>query len=139
MSDDGIGLIVAREVQRRIPDFDIDESSGGGFDVVDRILGCSRAVIIDSMVTGRHEPGTVVRIEPGSQPATLRTRHSHGINFIEAIEMARRCEAPLPGEIIIYGIEVEDPFSVGEKISPAIMAQLDSIVAVITSDLGEVA
>jgi hydrogenase maturation protease len=139
MSDDGIGLLVAREVHKRILDFDIDESSAGGFDIVDRILGRSMAVIVDSMVTARHQPGTVVRLEPGSELTTLRARHSHGVNFIEAIEIARSCKAPVPGEIIIYGIEVEDPFSVGEYISPAVMAQLEGIVDTIVADLGEVA
>jgi hydrogenase maturation protease len=138
MSDDGIGLLVGREVHKRIPGFDFDESTAGGFDVVDRILGCSRAAIIDSMVTGRHEPGTVVRIEPGAEPATLRTRHSHGVNFVEAIEMARSCGAPVPVDIVIFGIEVEDPFTVGDRISPAVMARLDAIVTAISAEIGEV-
>lgn len=137
MSDDGIGLIVSREVHKRLSDFDIDASSAGGFDIVDRILGRSRAVIIDSMVTGGHEPGTVVRIEPGSEMTTLRTSHSHGINFIEAIELARSLEAPVPSDIIIYGIEVEDPFTVGEEISPGVLAGLEVIVDTIVADLGE--
>jgi hydrogenase maturation protease len=137
MSDDAIGLVVSSEVGKRVSDFDVEASSAGGFDVVDLILGRRRAVIIDSMVTGRYEPGTVVRIESGRDVETSRTGRSHGINFIEAVELARSCGAALPCEIIVYGIEVEDPFSVGERISPSVLAGVDRIVSSIIEDLEE--
>jgi hydrogenase maturation protease len=128
MSDDGIGLLVSEEVHKRLPGYDLDLSCSGGFRVVDRILGRKSAVIIDSMVTGKFEPGTVVQVERGSGLATMRTGHSHGMNFLEAIEIAESCDAPLPGRILVYGIEVEDPFSLGNTISTKVMSKLDDIV-----------
>lgn len=137
MSDDGIGLVVSEEIHRRLPEFALDRLSASGLDVVDRILGHARAILIDSMVTGRYAPGTVVRVDSGSSIETLRIGHSHGINFMEAIEVARSCGAEVPDEIILYGIEVSDPFTIGEDICERVMAKVDSIVEQIVKDLSE--
>jgi hydrogenase maturation protease len=135
MSDDGIGLIVSREVHRRVPGSDLDASSAGGFDVVDRILGYETAVIIDSMLTGKHSPGNVMRISPGSSAGTLRSGYSHGVGFLEAIKIARLCGAAIPDNVIVYGIEVEDPFSLGEEVSSRVLKKLDAVIERITDDL----
>ena len=134
MSDDGIGLVVSEEVHRRLPEFDLDKSTAGGLDVVDRILGYSKAVIIDSMSTGRYPYGTVVRVDTEEQVETLRIGHSHGMDFIRAIELARSCGAAIPDDIVIYGIEVKDPFSLGEEISGEVFSHVDRIVDRIVSD-----
>ncbi|MFH1311689.1 MAG: hydrogenase maturation protease [Candidatus Eisenbacteria bacterium] len=135
MSDDGIGLLVSGKVQDLIPDCDLELAPAGGFEVVDRMLGHRKAVIIDSMVTGKYPPGTVVRIDTDSHLETLRSGHSHGINFLEAIEVARSCDARLPDEVIVYGVEVEDPFSLGEQVSQTLKDRIDGIAREIADDL----
>jgi hydrogenase maturation protease len=137
MSDDGIGLVVSEAIHGRLPGFVLDMSSAGGFDVVDRILGYGRAVIIDSMVTGRYPRGTVVRIDNDASIETVRIGHSHGIDFVRAIELARSCGAAVPEEVVIYGIEVADPFSIGEEISAVLLENLESIVDHIVRDFSE--
>jgi hydrogenase maturation protease len=140
MSDDGIGLLVSRRVHRRLTGYDLDLACGAGLHVMDSILGYRRAVIIDSMVTGCFPVGSVVRIEPGKGMETRRAGHSHGVGFFEAIEIARACDAALPEEILVYGIEVRDPFTIGETVSDCIMDRLEEIVDFIVSDIrgGEV-
>jgi hydrogenase maturation protease len=135
MSDDGIGLVVSRRVHELVPGCELELSPAGGFDVVDRIIGYRRAVIIDCMVSGRYPPGTVVRIETGSALRTLRTGHSHGINFLEAIDVAKSCDAPVPAEVIVYGIEVEDPFSLGQEVSETLRESVERIAREIAEDL----
>jgi hydrogenase maturation protease len=135
MSDDAIGILVAEKLQEFVPDFVMEASGAGGFDVVDRILGYRRAVIIDAMVTGEYPPGTAVRLPRGSRPRTIRSRRSHGINFSQAIDMAAECGAPVPEEITVYGIEVENPYSVGERISERILQKLNDIVGYIARDI----
>jgi hydrogenase maturation protease len=135
MSDDGVGLLVCRRVHGSLVEYDLDLSCGAGLHVMDAILGYRRAVIIDSMVTGDFPVGTVVEVDPRSGVQTRRAGHSHGVGFFEAIDVARACNAPLPEEIIVYGIEVEDPFSVGERISDKIMNRVDEIVEFIVTDL----
>jgi hydrogenase maturation protease len=139
MSDDGVGLWVSRELHKRLPDFELDLSCGGGFQVVDSILGHPVAVIVDSMVTGMFPPGTVVRLDMDSGLETLRSRHSHGLNFVEAIRMAISCGAPVPEAIVIYGIEVEDPHTLGQELSQVLKEKLATIVDQIVEDVLHVA
>jgi hydrogenase maturation protease len=137
MSDDGVGIVVSRKVHTRLSGFELETSGGNGFDVIDRMLNCDTAVIIDSMVTGLHPPGTVAKLEAGSDLRTLRMTHSHGVDFLTAMEMAKSMGARLPGEIVVYGIEVQDPFSLGQEISQAVVGRIDEVVDSIVEDLSQ--
>ena len=56
-------------------------------------------------------------------------------NFIEAIEVAKTCDAALPGIVLVYGIEVGDPFSLGQEVSEGLKKRVGSIVEQIISDV----
>ena len=135
MSDDAIGLVVAQEVLRRLPGIEGDLSASGGFDVLDCVLGYDRAVIIDAMVTGKFPAGTVRRVDPGGGLATLRVTDSHGMNFLRALEVGRITGADMPDEVIVYGIEVADPKTIGDELSPDVAARTGEIVDAIVRDL----
>ncbi len=135
MSDDRVGIIVAQEVKKRLPDLDLDTACYGSLEVVDRISGYEKAFIIDSMVTDRFVKGTVRRVDPGVD-VTLNCGGSHGVSLSQAIEIARACGSALPPTILIYGIEVSDPFTVGDAMSEELNASLDSIVESIVEDIG---
>jgi hydrogenase maturation protease len=137
MSDDVVGLIVAGEVHKRLSGFDLELSSSDGLDVVDRILDHDFAVIIDSMVTGEHRPGTAVRLGFQRSMRTLRASDVHGVGFSQAIELARSCGATVPSRIVVYGIEVVDPHSVGNLVSAVVSQRIDAIVDEIARDLPE--
>jgi hydrogenase maturation protease len=139
MSDDGAGLAVAAEVHKRLTGIDLDLTSSNGFEIVDRLLGYDLAVVIDSMLTGRHAPGAVLRIDFGGSMCTLRARATHGVGFGEAIELARSCGAAVPGSILVYGIEVRDPHSVGSRMSADIEARVGSIADEIARDVAAAA
>jgi hydrogenase maturation protease len=135
MSDDGIGPAVASEVHKYLCCFDLDVTCSDGFDIVDRLLGHETAVIIDAMVTGKYPPGKVVRFGLEPCPDTLRSRDSHSVSLGEAIRFARFCNAPVPPRILTYGIEVRDPFSVGEEISKDLLGKLHAIAEEIARDI----
>ena len=125
MSDDGAGLVVAQAVHKHLVDFDLELSSAGGLEVVDRILAYRTAAIVDSMVTGDHPPGTAVGFELG-KARTLRTLGSHGIGLAEAIGTARSWGAPVAGRILVFGVEVVDPFKVGSEISKQVLDRVEA-------------
>lgn len=135
MSDDAAGLIVAAEVHRRLPGFDLELSTSDGLDIVDRILNRDSAVIIDSMVTGKHQPGTVVKLVLGRSLPTRRGSDAHTMGFGQAIELARACGAAVPARIVVYGIEVGDPHSVAECMSAALVERISAIADQIADDL----
>lgn len=135
MSDDAIGIRVAEEVLRLVPGLEGDLSSAGGFDVLDCIIGYDRAVIVDAMVTGRFPPGTVRRVDVDPELQTQRIAYSHGMNFLRAIEVGQLTGADIPGEILIYGVEVEDAMSIGEEMSETLKNKVGEIAAEIAGDL----
>lgn len=135
LSDDVIGLIVAGEVHKRLPGFDLELSSSNGLDIVDRILDHDFAAIIDSMVTGKYCPGKVLRLDLQRSMPTLRASDVHGVGLNQAIELARACGAAVPRRIVVYGIEVVDPRSVGDLVSAAVSERIGAIVEEIVRDL----
>jgi hydrogenase maturation protease len=136
MSDDAVGLAIARAVHERVSGFDLEFSTSGGLDVVDRIVDREFAVIIDSMVTGEHSPGTAVRLSFGDGMPTLRASGTHGVGLSEAIDLARASGAAVPSRIVVYGIEVADPHSLGDSVSAAISSKIGTIADEIARDLG---
>jgi hydrogenase maturation protease len=134
-SDDAVGLRAASELHRLFPEFDLDLSCGGGLQVVDSMLGYEVAVVVDAMVTGRFPPGTAVRLDLEGDITTIRSGRVHGVNFIEAIEIAKTCGAKLPHTIVVYGIEVEDADTVGDEMSETLKEKLEGVVGQIAGDM----
>jgi hydrogenase maturation protease len=135
MSDDGIGLLVATEVHKRLGDFDLDITCGGGLQVVDIIQGYRVAVVIDAMVTGRFEPGALVRLELDTGIMTLRSGPSHALNFVEALEVARTCGTPLPETVVVYAIEVEEVRTVSDRVSKVLLDRIPEMTEEIVRDI----
>jgi hydrogenase maturation protease len=135
MSDDGIGLLVAEGVHRRLSGFDLNTTCGGGFEVVDIIRDYKTAVVIDAMVTGRFETGTLVRLDLGTDIATLRSGPSHALNFVEALKVARSCNVPLPETIVVYAIEVKEVRKVSDMVSQVLLDRIPQIVEEVVQDI----
>lgn len=135
MSDDGIGLKVSQALHERLPQYDLDLTCSNGFDIVDRIGGYRTAVIIDSMVTGAHPPGTVLRLDLDAAPVTVRSSDAHGVGFSEAIRVAAAIGATMPAVVLVYGIEVTDPFRVGDRIAPDVLARVAAIAGEVAEDV----
>ena len=128
LSDDGVGIYVVRELGNRInnPDVTVKEASLGGLELLDLITGSDRVYLIDAVITGKHEVGTLIemRIEDtGGGSAMAR----HQISLSEALMLGRRLKMDLPEEIIIYGIEVEDNMTFCESCTPAVAKRIPEI------------
>ncbi len=134
MCDDAIGIVVSERVHRALKDYEIELGCRTGLDVVERIIGYNEAVIIDSMITKKVSPGSVVKIRHGEGMVSLRCTHSHGMGLFQAIELARKYGARLPS-IVIYGIEVEDPYTLREGLTQSLRMSIDRIVKQIVDDI----
>ena len=64
LSDDGVGIHVARELKKRIKnkDITIDEAFTGGMNLLDLMIGYDKAIIIDAVKAGG-EPGMIYRLK----------------------------------------------------------------------------
>ena len=132
LSDDGVGIYVAREIGRRWPILDVrvEEASVGGLELLDRMAGFDRVILIDAVQTGRVKVGSLVtmRVEDlvgGSAMAR------HQVPFHEALMLGRKLGMDLPDEIKIYGVEVKDILTFAESCTPEVAAVVPAIAEAI--------
>jgi len=104
-----------------------------GFKTVQLLAPYDRAVIIDSM----HDESRVGHVwglreeelGEGSSPI------SHGVNLRSALELARHLSFPLPQELLIYVIAVQDPYTFGEEFTADVERALPAAASRIADEL----
>jgi hydrogenase maturation protease len=131
LSDDAVGLLAVRQLQQEIPpggEVEVVETGLAGLALLDHFIGFDRALILDSICSGRHAPGTVTEIAPADLRA-IEAPSPHFAGLPELLALARRLELPFPADIRILAIETADPYTLGGGLSPAVEAGLAVLVA----------
>ena len=137
LTDDAVGLHVVRQLQSRLvgqPAIDVRETTEMGLALLDYIVGYSAVVIVDSIQTGREAPGFVHELDTAAlSQLTGRTPHFLGVS--ETLALGRQLGLAMPERVKIFAIEVEDPFTLGTALGPALEAALPRIVERIAAAL----
>lgn len=129
MSDDGVG---SRVVQRLMDEFSFPTGvsllEGGtlGLDLLPRLEGISRLLIVDALETGKL-PGTIVRLSGDEIPVAFRTRlspHQMGLQDLLAVAAF---QGFAPEEMVLWGIQ---PASIepGTELSEAVATQVEMLM-----------
>jgi len=136
MTDDAVGILVARELHARLksPDVELREASVAGIELMELLVGYDRAIIIDAVQTDGGKPGDWYRLD-GPREISDLPQSSHRFGIFEGLELGRRLDLDMPEEIRIYAVEAPDPFTFGEGLSPALAAALPGIVEGIYREL----
>ena len=115
------------------PETDLAEAAVAGFKTVQLLAPYDRAVIIDCM-RDQDRIGQVwtLREEALGQGSSFI---SHGVNLRSALQLARRLSLPLPRELLIYVIGVEDPYTFGEQFTPEVERALPAAAGSIAGEL----
>jgi hydrogenase maturation protease len=121
LGDDAFGILAARTVTR--PDIEVVTSSASGLHLLDEILDCDRLIVVDTIQTGRAEPGTVHVLKEEDLPAA-RADCPHGMGLFDALSLARRLGLAAPAEVILIAVEAADCTTVGAPLHPALAAAL---------------
>jgi len=137
MRDDAVGLHVVRQVRQRLPDnscIEVRESTEMGLALLDHVTGFDDLVIVDAVQTGAAQPGTVHVFAPTDlKPARLVSPHLVGVG--EMLAFGNALGLDMPRRVVIYGIEVEDPFTVDTELSRRLQCALPEIIEHVTSAL----
>jgi hydrogenase maturation protease len=107
-ADDGVGLAVARCVRERLQSSDqcdVAELWAGGLRLVEAMSGYDRAIVVDALVTGEQEPGSIRRLSLSDLGRARTANCVHDTSLPTALELMRRLGASVPREISIWGIE----------------------------------
>jgi len=136
-ADDGVGLRVARALSKRInsPDIIVTEASVSGLDILDLLVGHERAIIIDAIQTKGGQPGQIYRLEPGAFATTRHSANPHSVDFATALELGKKLGLSLPGEIVIFGLEVAEVSLFSEECTPEVAAAIPVCVEMVLQEL----
>ena len=121
LSDDGVGLQAARRVGELIGDrADVAEASVATIDLLPLMSGYDRVVIIDAFLSPDLRPGTTVRTTADDLPKGFGYRSFHTLTFREVLEMGEWLGLPMPAEVVIHGLAVDETTTFGEDFSPRV-------------------
>jgi hydrogenase maturation protease len=130
LSDDRVGIEVGRRVAEVLGEDGVEfmEASAGGLALLDAVCGYDKAVIIDAIQTGS-AAGTVHAFPSDCFVASMRLATVHGMDFLTALETGRKLGMKIPGDIRIYAIEINDPFTFSEQMTPEVEKAVPGIVS----------
>jgi hydrogenase maturation protease len=138
MSDDGVGIRVARILKERLsnyPGIEVQETPLAGMNLVPMLEGFDRAVVIDAVETTNSVPGTLHKFDLNDLAATLHIISPHGTNLYTAVALGRRCGLQMPRSVMIFAIEIENTTTFSSECTPAVECRIAAIADEIMSDL----
>lgn len=144
LTDDGVGVKVAYAVAAALDgtgrdDVTVTEASVGGLRLMELLVGYDRAIVIDALID-RHgtRPGTIQRFSLEHLRQISPTQHSasaHDTNLVTALDAGRQVGLPLPNDITIYAVCVENIMDFGEEPTPAVAAAIPQVTAAVLAEL----
>jgi hydrogenase maturation protease len=133
LTDDGVGLRVARELANLIPEAHVVTTSLAGLNLLDLLPDYDRICLIDACLTGEVQSGSWRRLEDGWGALHLFT--SHGMDFRELIVLGRNMGLNISDAVYVYGIEIKTPVCFGEELSPELESKVPDLVREIAADI----
>ncbi len=118
--DDGIGIWIVEKLQHRLQALaDVWVTEEMGLRLLDFLSGYRTAVIVDSVKTEQGVEGELHFLNL-SDFAALPYCGCHQVGLPEMALLAETMGIPFPETVHILGIEIEDPYRVGNTLSPSL-------------------
>jgi hydrogenase maturation protease len=133
LSDDGVGLLVARALEGEVPGVDVVTTEMVGLNVLDMLIGYDTVFLIDAATTKNGAVGDVHQLNEGS--GSLHLFSSHGVNFPDLLQLGKEFGYKMPEVAAIYGIEISEEAFFGEGLSSELAAKLDGIIRTIRGQI----
>lgn len=134
LSDDGVGIHIARRIKEKLSDINVIEASAAGFRVIDEIIGYDKLILIDSIKTKNGKPGNYYKLGIEEFKTTLHHSSPHDMDMFSALELMKKHGADLPDEIVIYAIEVEDTFTYSEQCTEKVSTVIPELASLIIKE-----
>lgn len=137
LSDDGVGIRVAQEIQKSLadPEVTVAEAALGGLALLDLLPGYDRVIIIDAIQTEGGKVGALYRLGVDDFAFAKHLSSPHDMNFFTALELGARLGMAIPPEITIFAVEVEDVTTVSEECTPKVKEAIPACVETVLREL----
>jgi hydrogenase maturation protease len=136
LSDDGVGIHIAFEIEKSCKNIDVLEASAAGFRVIDEIIGYEKLILIDSIKTGNAEPGELHRFTFDEFSRTMHHSSPHDISLFEAFDIMKKENADLPEDIKIYAVEVCDTSTFSESCTGKVAKVIPKVADIVIKENG---
>jgi len=154
IADDGLGIVAARSLFQRLalagtpalpgPSFDpaltvrafelprvgpveVVETALTGMYLLEAVVGASRLIVVDTVVTGTTDSGTVLELKE-SDLAGPRGGSPHYIGLLETLDVARALDLDVPADVVIIAVEAGDYKTVGGDMTAPVEAAVPVVV-----------
>jgi len=115
LTDDGVGIKIARKLKEENPELEVIETSEAGMAILDHIAGYDKLIIIDSIKTERGKPGELHKLELEDLKPAKDFTSSHGLDIATAFQLGQRLGYRMPNFISIYAVDIRDNSTFGEE------------------------
>ena len=141
LSDDGIGVRVAEQVQAALPKdscVEVGEACVGGLSLMERMVGYDCVILIDALCIHPSRPGAIRRMsleDLGSMSPTQHIASAHDTSLLTALAAGRRMSLALPVAVTLFAVEAENVLDFGEEMTPAVAEALPAAVRAVLAEL----
>jgi hydrogenase maturation protease len=141
LGDDGIGVRLARDVAAQCREGGLEvlvDGPSAGLDLVERLAGYARVILVDAFEAPALEPGTLLRMDAGALGPAAAVSHVHATELATALELGRGAGLPLPAaaEIHVLGIATRAADSFSERLSPELELAYRGLLEAVTREAG---
>jgi hydrogenase maturation protease len=132
LSDDGFGPEVAK---RLVESGDFADQAEvifaplAGFQLLEHLAGRHKVLIVDTIITGKVEAGTIKLYPAGVFTPSQHLNSSHQINLPTALELGRQMGMEMPQVIDVLTVEAQDVTTLCEELTPEVRLAVTEAVA----------
>lgn len=137
LRDDAMGLMVARAVRERLVQDEavaVEECCEMGLSLLDYMVDFHDLILVDAVQTHTAPPGHIHVLTP-DQLKVLPGTSPHFLGVGEVLALGRQLGMVMPERVVIFAVEVEDPFTVGTEMTPVMNQTLPLAVERILATL----
>jgi len=131
LSDQAVGLHVVRFLRPLLTahhlEVDVMESEIAGFALLELAQGWDRLILIDGIHAEGLAPGESMQLTPDDEIPSIRLRAVHEADLPTALALGRELGQVMPGEVKVFGIQVQDEIFFGAQLSPAVQAAVPRV------------
>jgi hydrogenase maturation protease len=105
---------------------------------MESMIGYDRVILIDAIQQENCSPGSVRRLTLSDLKAISPTQHStspHDANLITALELGQKMGFPIPHDVIIYAIEVNNVSDFNEQPTPEVAAAIPAVTDAVLKEI----
>jgi hydrogenase maturation protease len=138
LCDDRVGHDVACELHRRSPpgSAELELACVGGLELLHLLEGFRRVVIVDAYEPGYLPPGEVAELDVEELTARPSAITPHTASLKHCLELGRICGLPMPEEVRVFVVGVQETRCFGERCTPEVEAAIPAVVEAIERELG---